>query len=173
MPGIEDSRFQTALILILEHDTNGAMGLVVNKPFLSMAFKDLVTQMNVVDVEQIVPFKLHFGGPVESGRGFILHTPDKRADSTKEICPGLCLTSTEDLLKDMMIGKGPRQSLFMLGYAGWEAGQLEDELKGNTWVTMPADPRILFQTDIDMRWQASLLQSGIDPARLTLFAGQA
>ena len=173
MPQMEDPRFARTVIYLCAHTSEGAMGLVVNKLMDSVAFPDLLDQLKIDtggDEEEIL---VHFGGPVESGRGFVLHSADYVHDSTLVINDEVALTATIDILRSIAEGDGPKRSLLALGYAGWGPGQLDTEIKSNGWLHVAADSDLMFGPDQDAKWQRAMDKIGIDPRMLSEDAGHA
>lgn len=173
MPGMPDDRFQQTLIYVCAHGPEGAMGLVVNKPMESISFPDLLEQLDITVPPEGQGIEVLFGGPVETGRGFVLHSPDYVHDATMVVDESVALTATVDVLRAIAGGEGPRQSLLALGYAGWGAGQLDDEIKDNGWLSVDADAELLFNTGVESKWQAAMKKLGIDPLMLSDSAGHA
>ena len=174
MPGMGDPRFAHAVIYLTQHGDKGAMGLMVNKPAPELRLSDVLDQL----IDDIGPAQsslgVHIGGPVETGRGFVLHSGDFFiSDSTLTIDDEVCLTATVEILKAMAEGRGPKKALLALGYAGWGAGQLEQELRDNVWLTCAADEILLFGDDHDHKWSQALAKLGVDPGLLYAAAGQA
>lgn len=172
MPGMRDSRFARSVVYVCAHNAEGAMGLVVNKLLDSISFEELLQQLGIEDSPG-QPISIHFGGPVESGRGFVLHSADYRQESTLEVDGHIALTATLDVLRDIAQGSGPKRHLFALGYAGWGPGQLDQELQANGWLTADADERLIFGADHAAKWDAAIARLGIDPGRLASEAGHA
>ena len=173
MPFLSDPRFSHTVIYVCGHDSQGAMGLIVNKGLPAVTFKELLTQMDV-DVSVIKnQIPIHYGGPVEVGRGFVLHSNDYASESTVIIDNGFAMTATLDILRSMAINEGPHQTLLALGYVGWGAGQLEHEIQENGWLTIDATPELIFSTDLDNVWRQALATLGIDPAGLSFEVGHA
>jgi putative transcriptional regulator len=173
MPQMGDPRFQRTLIFMCAHSAESAMGLVVNKPFGSITFPDLLEQLNIDPTGAPRDAQVHYGGPVENGRGFVLHTTDYVRDGTMVIDDTFALTATVDILRAMASGKGPERAVLALGYAGWAPGQLENEIQRNGWLTCQADEELLFVLDFDARYTAALKTLGIDPAMLSSDLGHA
>ena len=173
MPQMQDPRFERSVIYLCAHNTEGAMGLVVNKLFSSLSFPDLLQQLDIPTGPRIQQIRVHFGGPVESGRGFVLHSDDYHKDGTLLVNAGFALTATVDILKAIAQGEGPRHSLLALGYAGWGPGQLESEITANGWLNVPADPGLVFDGGIDDKWVRAMAKLGIDPSLLSGDAGHA
>jgi putative transcriptional regulator len=173
MPQMEDSRFERSVIYMCAHNSDGAMGLVVNRLFDAITFPDLLEQLNIETTPKTEQIRVHFGGPVESGRGFVLHSDDYVRDGTLKVRSGFALTATVDILKAIAVGEGPRRSLLALGYSGWGPGQLESEIAANGWLVVPADPSIVFDRDLDDKWQSALAATGVTLATLSGVAGRA
>lgn len=174
MPGMGDPRFEHAVVYLCSHSDEGAMGLIVNKPSSELHLSDLLKQLDIPrGAGRDVP--VHFGGPVEHGRGFVLHSPEYRSEgsTTLEVDDRFGLTATLNILEDMSRGEGPDAALLALGYAGWGPGQLEDEIADNGWLTAEAEPGIVFSTDNDGKWTDVLKAMGIDPVLLSATAGRA
>ena len=173
MPQMEDSRFVRSVIYLCAHSAEGAMGLVVNKLMDNISFPDLLDQLNLTGSDAPDGIKVHFGGPVETGRGFVLHSADYVQDATLVINDTVGLTATIDILKAIAAGQGPRHSLLALGYAGWGPGQLDDELQRNGWLSVPADDGLIFGKGLDDRWERAIAKLGINASMLSGFAGRA
>jgi len=173
MPQMEDSRFERSVIYMCAHNSDGAMGLVVNRLFDAITFPDLLEQLNIETTPKTEQIHVHFGGPVESGRGFVLHSDDYVRDGTLKVRSGFALTATVDILKAIAAGEGPRRSLLALGYSGWGPGQLEQEIAANGWLVVPADPSIVFENDLDDKWQSALATTGATLSSLSGVAGRA
>lgn len=175
MPTMPDNRFARSVIYMVAHNEEGAMGLVVNKPMGSIGFAELLDQLDIEtdtpDVEEAC--KVLYGGPVESGRGFVLHTDDYRQDSTMPVDGDVYMTATVDILKAIANGHGPRQRLLALGYAGWAAGQLDEEIQRNDWLHAECDLDLLFAVDLSAKWERALAKIGIRPEMLSGQAGRA
>lgn len=181
MPGMTDPRFDRSVIYICSHSDDGAMGLVINNAAANIDFPGLLDQLDVVyDAEYLsggASFKenitLHAGGPVETGRGFILHTADYVQDSTMIISETIALTATIDILAAIARGHGPRDFIVALGYTGWGRGQLEEEISRNSWLNIEADEELLFHTDLDLKWPRAMAKLGIDITMLSAHSGNA
>ncbi len=181
MPGMPDERFARTVIYICAHSEEGAMGLVVNRPAPKVNFSELLVQLEVIAPDEAIrlpaqagAIQVLKGGPVETGRGFVLHTDDFVIDnSTLAIDRGVCLTATIDILRAIARGAGPGQAILALGYAGWGAGQLEAELQQNGWLNCPADPALIFDTALGLKYERALSRAGIDLGRLAGDAGHA
>lgn len=173
MPNMPDDRFSKTVIYMCAHNAEGAMGLVVNKPLETLSFPDLLEQLDIVPSGLHEPINVHFGGPVESGRGFVLHTPDYVQEATMVVNDDIALTATVDILQAIAEGSGPQKSLLALGYAGWGPGQLDSEIKANGWLHVEADPQLVFGGGMDDKWEQAMLKIGIDPRMLSDKAGHA
>ncbi|MEM1234337.1 MAG: YqgE/AlgH family protein [Pseudomonadota bacterium] len=174
MPGMGDPRFDKAVIFLCAHSEEGAMGLIVNKPAEDLHIGDLLDQLDITTEPEAEDIRVMFGGPVEHGRGFVLHTADYgENDSTLAVDTGMGMTATLDILEDIARGDGPAQSLLALGYSGWGPGQLEGELAANGWLTCPSSKEIVFGEGGDEKWIAALKSIGIDPLLLSAEGGRA
>jgi putative transcriptional regulator len=181
MPAMRDERFLRSVIYVCAHSSEGAMGIVVNQPAANINFSDLLVQLEVIpaaDLIQLPPragmVKVLKGGPVETGRGFVLHSADFFIEnSTLPIDEGICLTATLDILKAIARGKGPESAVLALGYAGWAAGQLENEIQENGWLHCSADPELIFGPDTEGKYGKALRKIGIDPGMLSSESGHA
>ncbi len=174
MPGMGDPRFERAVIFMCSHSNEGAMGLMINKPAPDLRFSDLLDQLEITRDEPAGEADVFFGGPVEHGRGFVLHTPDYFVDqSTMAVEDDYGMTATIEVLRDIANGNGPDQALMTLGYSGWGPGQLEQEIQANGWLTCKADQAIVFDTKPAMKWQNALAKIGIDPRLLSADGGRA
>jgi putative transcriptional regulator len=173
MPNMADPNFSGAVVLIAEHSERGALGLVVNKP-TTMTLATLLERIDLThkDDEQ-ARLPVYFGGPVQTDRGFVLHQPPGDWNSTVTIGPDLSLTTSKDVLEAVAEGEGPKRLLVTLGYAGWGPGQLEAEISQNAWLTVKADPALLFDTPAEDRFVQAYQMLGIDPALLAPAAGHA
>lgn len=174
MPTMADPRFARTVIYLCAHSEQGAMGLVVNKPMPQISFAELLQQLEI-DVGDEVPDDqvVHFGGPVESGRGFVLHSADFRREGTMVVDEKVALTATIDILRAIAAGEGPSEHFLALGYAGWGAGQLDSEIQANGWLHAPADNSILFDPDLSTKWERAIAKLGVSPAMLSGEAGHA
>ena len=173
MPSMADPRFARSVIYLCAHSEQGAMGLVINRPMPQITFVDLLEQLEI-ETEGIVEDQLvHFGGPVESGRGFVLHSGEFQREGTMMVDDSVGLTATIDILRAIAAGDGPDRHLLALGYAGWGAGQLDAEIQANGWLHAPADDSILFDQDLSTKWERSIAKLGVSPAMLSGDAGHA
>ncbi|WP_119271919.1 YqgE/AlgH family protein [Taklimakanibacter deserti] len=181
MPGMSDPRFDRSVIFMCAHSDNGAMGIIVNKRAPMISFSELLERLDILPQENRIKLPddvqsmlVQFGGPVEPGRGFVLHTSDYfSADTSLPIDERVALTATLDILRAIAGGQGPRRSLLALGYAGWAPGQLEDEIQRNGWLSCMADEDLLFSNDLDSKYLNALHKIGVDPAMLSSEAGHA
>ncbi|HYH69732.1 MAG TPA: YqgE/AlgH family protein [Methyloceanibacter sp.] len=181
MPAMGDPRFARSVIYMCAHSPEGAMGIIINHRAPNIDFTELLEQLNIVpEAERIsLPstvdaMSVYLGGPVEVGRGFVLHSADYyKADSTLPIDESVCLTATIDILRDIAKGSGPDKALLALGYAGWAPGQLENEIQANGWLHCPADMELIFDPHVDRKYTRALGKIGIDPVRLVNDAGHA
>jgi putative transcriptional regulator len=181
MPGMLDERFANSVIYLCAHSAEGAMGIVVNRPAADLNMPDLLVQLDIIPEKNLIQLpqrvgrmQVLMGGPVETSRGFVLHSPDFYLDqSTLPIDDSICLTATVDILRAIAEGQGPESAVLALGYAGWSAGQLESEIQANGWLNCPADPDLLFHTSAEARYDRALRKMGIDPALLSTVAGHA
>jgi putative transcriptional regulator len=173
MPQMTDPRFERSVIYICAHTADGAMGLVVNREIEALTFPDLLKQLSI-DAE-VVDDKIQvlFGGPVETGRGFVLHSSDYVQNTTMLVDKRVGLTATMEVLKDIASGKGPRLNILALGYAGWGPGQLDAEIQANGWLSVSADEGLVFDPDLDKKWERALAKIGIDFSMLSGEAGHA
>lgn len=177
MPGMGDDTFAGSVVYLCEHNERGALGLVINKP-IDIKLKNLFEKVDLsLDREELAEQPVFFGGPVQTERGFVLH--EKQAEetgvysSTMSIPGGLEMTTSRDVLEAMSNGAGPKRVLVTLGYSGWTAGQLEEELARNGWLTVDADPKVIFDTPIEQRYDRALSLLGFDPRMLSQEAGHA
>jgi putative transcriptional regulator len=181
MPVMSDPRFARSVIYLCAHSEDGAMGLVINQRASHISFPDLLERLGIVPGEtngrlsdDVRSMSIYVGGPVETSRGFVLHSSDYFAnDSTLPIEDGVCLTATIDILKAIATGEGPHRAILALGYAGWSPGQLESEIQANGWLNCPADMDLIFDPDVDAKYVRALAKIGIDPSHLVNDAGHA
>ena len=181
MPSMTDKRFARSVIYLCAHSAEGAMGLIINQPAPHISFAELLDQLQIVpggkgDAHKpsLEETAVHLGGPVETARGFVLHSSDYLAtESTMRIGDKFCLTATVDILKAMANRTGPKRSLLALGYAGWSPGQLEREIQANGWLNCPADLDLVFDTDLDEKYDDALSRLGVNPTHLVSDAGHA
>lgn len=181
MPSMQDERFQRSVIYMCAHSDEGAMGIVINRPAVDLSFSDLLVQLGIIQDGEAIRLpqaaermNVLVGGPVETSRGFVLHSPDFFLDeSTLPIDDGVCLTATVDILRAIARGKGPESAVLALGYAGWSPGQLESEIQANGWLNCPADPALIFGTSLEAKYDQALRKIGVDPMMLSSEAGHA
>ena len=173
MPQMRDPRFTRTVVYVCAHTADGAMGLVINRMFDGLSFPELLEQIGIEPGAGAEAIRIHFGGPVEGGRGFVLHSTDYVHETTMMVDENVALTATVDVLKAMAEGSGPRASLLALGYAGWSAGQLDEEILDNAWLSIPADDDLLFGASLEFKWERALAKLGADPLLLSAEAGHA
>jgi len=173
MPQMRDPRFARSVVYLCAHTAEGAMGIVVNRAFDGLSFTELLEQLDIEPAPGCDKIQVHFGGPVEGGRGFVLHSADYMHETSLMVAEGVALTATVDVLKAIAEGDGPRKSLLALGYAGWSPGQLDSEIRENAWLNVPADEALLFDADLGHKWEAAIHKMGIDFAALSGDAGHA
>jgi putative transcriptional regulator len=174
MPQMGDPRFARSVIYLCTHSRDaGAMGLVINKVLGSLTLAELFAQLEIECGPFVKKSPVHFGGPVEPGRGFVLHTADYREEATLPITGNIAITATLDIMRAIGKGEGPRHSLFALGYAGWGPGQLDAEIQANGWLSVAADEGIVFDPDHDGKWQRALAKLGADLSTLSSDIGHA
>lgn len=173
MPALEDPNFHRSVTLVCQHDASGAMGIVINRA-ADYTLGELLDQLSLpTDDPRVASLPIFSGGPVHADRGFVLHDDPREWNSTLRFGRGLAVTTSRDILAAMARGDGPRNALVALGYAGWTAGQLEEELAQNSWLTVPADQGIVFTTPLQDRWQAAASALGVDLSVLADYAGHA
>ncbi|MFV3128288.1 YqgE/AlgH family protein [Niveispirillum sp. KHB5.9] len=173
MPQMPDPRFEKTVIYICAHSAEGAMGLVVNRLFDGITFTSLLHQLDIDITSPARELRVHFGGPVESGRGFVLHSGDYNREGSMPVDDGVVLTATVDILRAVAEGQGPERAILALGYAGWGPGQLDQEMQQNGWLHAPADSSILFDPELDGKWEKALAKLGINLSMLSADIGHA
>jgi putative transcriptional regulator len=181
MPVMGDPRFERSVIYMCAHSSEGAMGIMVNRPAGSIDFPELLVQLDIIKEDDQIKLpetaesmKVLKGGPVDTGRGFVLHSSDFYIENaTLRIDDGICLTATVDILKAIAKGSGPKHAILALGYAGWAPGQLENEIQGNGWLHCDADQDLIFGGDVEEKYARALRKIGIDPGMLSNDAGHA
>jgi len=178
MPSIQGHDFSHSVVFLCEHNPEGAMGLVLNKPAPRMIFADLVEKLDIgrtpgLVEDEIMQVPVMLGGPVKQFQGFVLHTSDYKSEETLKVAPGYALTATVDVLRAIAAGKGPKRKILALGYAGWSPGQLEDEILRNGWLTCDADADLVFSGETATKHEAALKKLGVDPGMLSSDAGHA
>jgi putative transcriptional regulator len=173
MPGMLDPNFHRTVTYVCEHGDTGALGIVINRP-LDMAVGEVLEQLSLQPTKtDYLTQPVMRGGPVQAERGFVIHESAHNWESTTEVGQSIYVTTSRDILSDVAAGNGPGRMLMALGYAGWDAGQLEQEIRQNAWLTVPASTSLVFDTPYERRWAAAAESIGIDPASLSLHAGNA
>lgn len=173
MPAMRDPNFARSVTYVCQHNAEGAMGLVVNRR-APIKLADVLEQMQIeTKIDAVAQAPVYLGGPVNPERGFVLHDDGGTWDSSMPLTDGLAITTSRDILVAISEGRGPRHSLIALGYSGWSEGQLEQELLANAWLTTGAQHHILFETELEQRWDAATRLIGIDPNQLSEYAGHA
>jgi putative transcriptional regulator len=174
MPSMDDPRFARSVVYICDHTSEGAMGLILNKPTKKVTFKGLLEHLEIEPLKPVENVPMYYGGPVEQGRGFVLHSSDYLGnESTLQVSDGVGMTATRDILEDIALGVGPRSMVMAMGYAGWSPGQLEAEISMNGWLAVQADSTLVFDTPSDNKRSLALDMLGIDPRLLSVVGGQA
>lgn len=173
MPYLPDPRFNQSVIYICGHDDTGAMGLIINKPLLTVTFKELVEQMDISVMSETPNFPVHYGGPIEIGRGFVLHTTDYLTETSVIINEEFALTATLEILRAMSTQRGPIQGLLALGYVGWSEMQVEKEIQENGWIVIDANPDLVFKQDFEDMWRFAMSSIGVNPDIISLDIGHA
>lgn len=174
MPGMEDTRFDHSVVYLCAHSSEGAMGLIVNKPSQDVKLTSLLDQLGIPSSNLKGDIRVHFGGPVEHGRGFVLHSKDyDSGETTLQVDQNFGMTATLNILEDMSKGEGPEDALLALGYAGWGPGQLENEILTNGWLTSDSYPEIVFDMSDGAKWEAALEKLGVSPRMLSMTSGNA
>jgi putative transcriptional regulator len=179
MPGMSDANFARTVVYICAHSADGAMGFVINRP-QQLNFSDVLLHLDLLGEDEVIrlpgetrDFPIRSGGPVESGRGFVLHSDDYLSESSIPVSDDICLTATLDIVRAISRGRGPQRGLMMLGYAGWGAGQIENEIGANGWLSCPAEEELIFDTNLDNKYERALGLMGISPAMLSVEVGHA
>ena len=173
MPLLQDERFDKTVIYMCAHSKDGAMGIIINKKIDYDLYPDLLEQLGIDKPLEDKKLYIRYGGPVESGRGFVLHSDEVVQKETLNIAKGIALTSTSEFFEDLSKGNGPKNSILALGYAGWGPGQIEKELLANSWMTLAADSSFLFDDEVANKWNKAYSLLGIDPNKLSQFSGRA
>jgi putative transcriptional regulator len=173
MPAMDDPRFSRSVIYMCLHNEEGAMGLIINKLADSLTFDNLLSQLDINPLEVVPKLPIHFGGPVETIRGFVLHSTDYSGEGTINVANDMALTATINILKDIAEDKGPEKFFLALGYAGWGAGQLDGEIQQNSWLHVPADADLTFGPNIGDKWERAIAKIGVDLSLLSHDAGHA
>ena len=173
MPSLQDERFFKTVIYICAHSSEGSMGIIINKKIDYDLYPDLLEQLGVDKSVKNKKLFIRYGGPVESGRGFVLHSDDIVRKETLNINKGVALTSTSEFFEDLARGNGPKNSILALGYSGWQAGQLESEIIQNSWMSLAVETSFLFDDDVSRKWNNAYKLIGIDPSSLSSVSGRA
>ncbi len=173
MPSLRDPHFARGVIYVCAHTAERAMGFMVNRPIAQPSFDDLLAQLDIAPVPPARRIRLCSGGPVDHGRGFVLHTADWSDEGTLRVDEGHALTASLDILKAIAAGEGPREGLLALGYVGWGPGQLDREFHENVWLSAPADDALIFDADHESKWRRALAKLKVDPSLLSSVAGRA
>jgi putative transcriptional regulator len=174
LPGMGDERFAQTVIYICAHSAKGAMGIVINKPIPGLSFAEVMKQLEIETRPLAAELPILYGGPVETGRGFVLHSGEyEGSDSTLPVSEDISLTATLDIVRAIAAGRGPKHVLFALGYAGWAPGQVESEFQSNGWLHCPADPTLVFGVSAEAKWRTALQSLGIGPSGLVSDTGRA
>jgi putative transcriptional regulator len=153
---MEDPRFAESVIYIVKHDSTGAMGLVINKPMAKGSIEDLLKGFGLEGKGSKSEITIHYGGPVGARQGFVLHSDETLLENSTKVASGIAMTADAKMIEAIAAGNGPRQSLFMLGYSGWAPGQLEEELKMNSWIVIPGDKAFIFDINADKKWRQAI-----------------
>ncbi|HEY4731614.1 MAG TPA: YqgE/AlgH family protein [Gammaproteobacteria bacterium] len=173
MPSLQDPNFMRSVTYICEHNEEGCMGIMINRP-LDISLGEVLRQLDIhTDDPQLIKQTVYLGGPVQNERGFVIHRPHGKWEAMLEVTDEIGVTSSRDILAAISAGKGPKNSLVALGYAGWGAGQLEQEIAHNAWLSTPADSSIIFETPSHKRWEAAAALGGIDLTKLSSEIGHA
>jgi putative transcriptional regulator len=173
MPGLDDPEFDRSVVYLCAHGEDGAMGLILNRPLPKPSFPDLLRQLNLGDTPPVRAIALCKGGPVENARGFVLHSADWTGDDSLRVDDDVALTASLDVLKAIADGGGPHRGFLALGYANWGPGQLDREMRENTWLTVEADADLLFGADHGLKWDRAMSKLNINPGRLSSISGSA
>lgn len=180
MPKMGDARFEKTVIYICAHSNEGSMGFIINRPLETPRPKDFLTQLSIITEnevdkipDELIASDLYSGGPVEPGRGFVLHSAEYEGESTIKVAKDLYLTATLEVLREIAVGRGPKRYILALGYSGWSAGQLEDEISSNGWLVTNADSDLIYSDNYDAKYNQAMNSMGIDPALLSSDAGHA
>lgn len=173
-PALSDSCFDRAVVYLCDHGPHGAMGVIINRPIANLQLGELLESLDIpAEQRGVESLPVYFGGPVDAHRGFILHSTDYITEQSMVSPQGLAVTANVVMLKDMARGNGPNESMLVLGYAGWTAGQLEAELESGSWHTAPATKELVFHTDNEMKWAQTGASLGVDMSRLSFVVGHA
>jgi putative transcriptional regulator len=173
MPTLADPNFFHTVTYLCEHNEEGAMGIVINRP-LDLQFQELLGHLELeTDDPELAQLTIYQGGPVQTERGFVLHSNDGDWDASIQVTDSMVMTMSQDIIEAIALGEGPRQYLIALGYAGWGDGQLEEELANNAWLNGPADASIIFDLPVEQRWSAAAAHLGVELSRLSTDVGHA
>tara|TARA_B100000315_G_scaffold240750_1_gene260890 strand:- start:265 stop:816 length:552 start_codon:yes stop_codon:yes gene_type:complete len=173
MPSLQDERFFKTVIYICAHSSDGSMGIIINKKIDYDLYPGLLEQLGIDKPLKNKKFFIRYGGPLESGRGFVLHSDEIVQKESLSICGGVALTSTSDFFDTLRKGEGPENSILALGYSGWGPGQLENEIMQNSWMPHPVEASFLFDDEVSKKWNNAYKLMGIDPINLSSFSGRA
>ena len=173
MPSLQDERFFKTVIYICAHSSDGSMGIIINKKIDYDLYPDLLEQLGIDKPLKNKKLFIRYGGPLESGRGFVLHSDEIVQKESLSICGGVALTSTSDFFNTLRKGEGPENSILALGYSGWGPGQLENEIMQNSWMPHPVEASFLFDDEVSKKWNNAYKMMGIDPMNLSFFSGRA
>ena len=173
MPNMLDERFYKTVIYICAHSKEGSMGIIINKNIDHDNYPNILEQLGIDKLLNDKKIFIRYGGPVETGRGLVLHTDDVIQKGSLQIDKGIILTSTVEIFNDIAKGKGPKTSILAIGYAGWEAGQLENEIKQNSWMTLPVKSSFIFDEHVTNKWNEAYKMMGVDPTSLSQYSGNA
>jgi len=173
MPNMPDPRFARTVIYMCAHSEDGALGLVVNRLLEELSFEELLEQVGIEPVDCKRQLPVHSGGPVESARGFVLHSTEFNQEGTMVVDERVALTASIEILREIADGQGPKNCLLALGYSGWGPGQLETEIHDNGWLNVPADEALIFDLDLDSKWKRAIAKIGVDFAKLSGESGRA
>jgi len=173
MPSLQDERFFKTVIYMCAHSSEGSMGIIINKKIDYDLYPDLLEQLGIDKPLDNKKLFIRYGGPIESGRGFVLHSDDILRQETLNIDKGVALTSTSEFFDDLAKGKGPKNSILALGYAGWGPGQLENEIIQNSWISLSVDTSFLFDEEVSHKWSQAYKIMGVDPNNLSFQSGRA
>ncbi|MDE3060201.1 MAG: YqgE/AlgH family protein [Pseudomonadota bacterium] len=172
-PAIQESCFARSVIYMCAHNEAGAMGIIINSPIENLNIDEIFKQLHIAEQPAARPLPVHFGGPVESNRGFVLHSADYAGGDSIVRKDGIAVTANVSILHELAQGKGPAQGMLVLGYAGWSAGQLESEIESGSWLTVPANARLVFGTDNEAKWNLAVSTLGIDMGHFSTVVGHA
>lgn len=172
-PALSDGCFDRSVIYVCEHNAEGAMGVIINHPIANIRLGEILSALSLESAGDVGDLPVYFGGPVESHRGFVLHSDDVLVEDSVVGDGGMALTGSLSMLKNIAEGHGPKHGLLVLGYAGWSAGQLESEIEGGSWITAPASRELVFHADNDTKWMQSAASLGVDISRLSSVVGHA